>query len=140
VWSLIKMVLIRIAAIRLVYRLFGGLLLVPLAFLLKFVGLPVLIVLSIIALPLMFALFAIGLPVFLVLLMGSALLWLLGFALSIGAVALKFAVLVVLPVWLIWKFVGAVRCRRRSGGSARAPAEPDLDAGAGAAATGDTIA
>ena len=122
-WSLIKLVLLRIAAVRLLFRLFGGLVLVPVAFLLKVIGVPLLIVLAVLALPVFFVLFILGLPVFMVLIGGGAVLALLAASLSIGAVVLKVALFVVLPVWLVWRLARACRgCRRRDeGGSGASP-------------------
>jgi hypothetical protein len=94
---------LRLAAIRWAIKSFVGLgLLVPLAFVLKFVGLPVLIVLGVLAAPVMFVLFLLGLPVFLVLVVAALLMAGLFFALTIGLVALKIFVFIVLPIWLAW--------------------------------------
>jgi hypothetical protein len=110
-WSLIKSILLRIAAVRLLFKIFGGFLLLPLAFLLKVIGLPVLMVILVLAMPVLFMLFVFGLPIFLVLIVGGAILGLLGAALSIGMVVLKFAILFVLPLWVAWKLATFIRDR-----------------------------
>ena len=94
---------LRLAAIRWAIKSFVGLgLLVPLAFVLKFVGLPVLMVLGVLAMPVMLILFLFGLPVFLVLIVAALLIGGLFFALTVGMVALKIFLFVVLPIWLVW--------------------------------------
>jgi len=94
---------LRLAAIRWALKSFVGLgLLVPLAFVLKFVGLPVLMVLGVLAMPVMLILFLFGLPVFLVLIVAALLIGGLFFALTVGLVALKIFLFVVLPIWLVW--------------------------------------
>jgi hypothetical protein len=102
-FATITSVALRLAAIRWAIKSFVGLgLLVPLAFVLKFVGLPVLIVLGVLAAPVMFVLFLLGLPVFLVLIVAALLMAGLFFVLTIGLIALKIFLFVILPVWLVW--------------------------------------
>lgn len=102
-FATITSVALRLAAIRWAVKSFVGLgLLVPLAFVLKFVGLPVLIVLGVLAAPVMFVLFLLGLPVFLVLIVAALLMGGLFFVLTIGLVALKIFLFVILPIWLVW--------------------------------------
>jgi hypothetical protein len=106
VFATITSLVVRLAAIRWAIKSFVGLgLLVPIAFLLKVVGLPILAVLGVLAMPVLFVLFLFGLPVFLVLMVGGFLLGLVGTMLSVGLAALKIFVFVVLPVWLVWKLV-----------------------------------
>ena len=62
--------------------------------------------LGVLAAPVLFVLFLFGLPVFLVLIVGAMLLAGLFFMLTIGMVAFKIFLFVVLPMWLIWKLVG----------------------------------
>ncbi len=94
----------RLAVIPWLLKTVGGLaVLIPIAFVLKLVGLPVLIVLGVLALPVLFVLFVLGLPIFLVVLVGGGLMALLFFALSIGMVALKVFIFVVLPIVLVFK-------------------------------------
>jgi hypothetical protein len=141
-WSLIKWLALRVAAVRWLFKSVGGFaLLVPIAFLLKLIGLPVMMVLAVLALPVLFILFIFGLPIFLVMAAGGMVMTLLFALLSIGIVALKVAVLVVLPALLFWKIVTAIwgrgRGRRKgggtddadSGGSASGPETGPIDGG-----------
>jgi hypothetical protein len=124
-WSMITGLLVRIAALRWLFKLGGLGLLVPIAFLLKVVGLPILAVLSVIALPLLVLLFIFGLPVFMVFIVGSMLMGLLGVVLTIGIAALKIGLFVVLPIWLVWTLGRKLVCAmRRKGGDDTPPASP----------------
>lgn len=103
----ITALVVRLAAIRWAFKTLLGLgVLVPVAFILKVVGLPILAVLSVLALPVLFVLFLFGLPVFLVLIVGAVLMAGLFFMLTLSMVALKIFLFVVLPIWLIWKVAG----------------------------------
>jgi hypothetical protein len=126
-WSMISRLLLRIAALRWLFKLGGLGLLLPIAFILKMVGLPLLMVLCVLAIPVLLLLFVFGLPIFLVLIVGSMLMGLLGFVLTIGVAALKIGLFVVLPIWLVWAIFGKVfrRCRRR-GGDDTTPPEPPV--------------
>ena len=102
--GLIKWIVVKLAVVRLLWKLLGGLgLFLPLAFLLKLVGLPALMVLGVLALPLLFVLFIIGLPIFLVFAVGGVFLAFVFLALTLGLVALKVALFVVLPIWIVWQ-------------------------------------
>lgn len=97
---------VRLAAIRWAIKSLVGLgLLVPVAFVLKLVGLPILIVLGVLAAPVLFVLFLLGLPIFLVLIVAGLLMAGLFFALTVGLFALKVFVFVVLPILLVWTLV-----------------------------------
>jgi hypothetical protein len=103
----ITALVVRLAAIRWAFKTIFGLgVLIPFAFLLKLVGLPILAVLGVLAMPVLFVLFLFGLPIFLVLIVGAGLLAGLFFLLTIGMFAFKIFLFVVLPVWLVWKLVG----------------------------------
>jgi hypothetical protein len=103
----ITALVVRLAAIRWAFKTLMGLgVLVPVAFILKLVGLPVLAVLSVLAMPVLFVLFLFGLPIFLVLIVGAGLLAGLFFLLTLGMIAFKIFLFVVLPIWLIWKVAG----------------------------------
>jgi hypothetical protein len=105
----ITALVVRLAAIRWAIKTLVGVgVLVPVAMILKFVGLPVLAVLSVLALPVLFVLFLFGLPIFLVLVVGALLLAGLFFMLTLGMIAFKIFLFVVLPIWLIWKVAGWV--------------------------------
>lgn len=101
-WAAIRWMVLRLAAVRWIFKLGGFVLLVPLAFLLKIIGLPLLAVLSIVGLPILFLLLVFGLPIFMVLLVGGLLMGALGALLSIGIAALKIGLFVILPIWLVW--------------------------------------
>lgn len=132
-WSLIKWLAMRLAVVRWIFKVLGLVAFLPIAFLLKAVGLPLLIVLAVLALPVLFLLFLFGLPIFLVLLVGGLAMGALFLALSIGVMALKFAIFVVLPIWLVYKLVSWL-FRDRSGGVARPDVHgPDPATGADAA-------
>lgn len=102
-WSLLKWLVMRLAIVRWIVKVLGLLAFLPIAFLLKAVGLPLLIILAVLALPVLFLLFLFGLPIFLVLLAGGLAMGVLFAALSLGVFALKIAIFVVLPAWLLWK-------------------------------------
>src|SRR5437763_4546530 len=100
---------VRLAAIRWAFKSLVGLgVLVPVAFLLKFVGLPILAVLGVLAFPVLLLLFVLGLPIFLVLIVAALVLGGLFFVMTLGLLAIKFLVFVVLPIWLLWLAVSFV--------------------------------
>ena len=105
-WSAIRWLVLRIVAARWLFKLSGLGLLVPLALLLKAIGLPLLGVLSVLAFPILILLFLFGLPVFLVLVVGGLFMGMLAMVLMVGLVALKIGLFIVLPIWLFWK-IGA---------------------------------
>jgi hypothetical protein len=105
-WSAIRWLVLRVVAARWLFKLSGLGLLVPLALLLKAIGLPLLGVLSVLAFPILILLFLFGLPVFLVLVVGGLFMGMLAMVLMVGLVALKIGLFVVLPIWLFWK-IGA---------------------------------
>ncbi len=123
-WAMITRIALRLAALRWLFKLGGLGLLLPLVLLLKTIGLPLLMILAVVALPVLLLLFLFGLPVFMVFIAGSLVMGLLAMLVTIGVAALKFAVFVVLPIWLIWSMSStAVRwafrrrhCRDDEGG------------------------
>lgn len=121
IWSLIKWLAMRIAPLRWLFKIAGMAIFVPIALLLKTIGLPLLLILGVLALPILFFLFLFGLPIFLVLAAGGAIIGLLFAILSVGLVAIKIALVVVLPIWLIWKIVSWIFCRRKNGGTDTRP-------------------
>ena len=110
-WAMISRWVLRLAALRWLFKLGGLGLLLPVALLLKAIGLPLLAILAVVALPILILLFLFGLPIFLVLIFGTMAMGLVGVVLTIGVVAIKIGLFVVLPVWLIWKF-GSLVCGR----------------------------
>ena len=92
----------------------GLMLLVPAAILLAAIGLPIALVIGILALPVLIVLFLVGLPL---LIIGGLVVGLLGAVfgvlmafLSVGIVALKLALFVLVPVvilaWIVKRLVG----------------------------------
>jgi hypothetical protein len=124
-WAMISKLLLRLAALRWFLKLGGLGLLVPIAFLLKVVGLPILAILSVLALPILLILFVFGLPIFLVLIAGTMLMGFLGMVLSIGVAAVKIGLFVVLPIWLVWK-LACWLFRRGGGGTTEKPSSTDV--------------
>src|ERR1051325_6178809 len=74
---------------------------------------PFLIVLGVLALPILFLLFVFGLPIMFVLLAGGALMGLLFAVLSVGLVVVKLAIVIGLPIYLMWKLFSWLFGRRR---------------------------
>ena len=107
-WSAIRWLLLRIAAIRWIFKLGWLGLLIPIAFVLKSIGLPLLIILLVLALPILVLLFVFGLPIFLVVMAGGAFMGLVSMVLTLSFAVLKIAILVVLPIWLlfaVWSWI-----------------------------------
>jgi hypothetical protein len=101
-WLLLKSLLTKWALFKLLLKSLGSLAwLLPLAFILKAIGLPILALLAILALPLLILLFVIGLPILLVVVVGGALLTFTMWMLSIGMVVLKIALPIILVVWFV---------------------------------------
>jgi hypothetical protein len=102
-WTVLKALALRMA----VGRTLGGMLatlflfLVPLAGVLKVIGLPVLIVLGLVGAPIFLLLAAIGLPLLVVVGFGGVLLLLVGGLLALGILAIKIALPIILIVWLV---------------------------------------
>jgi hypothetical protein len=105
-WNLITSLLAKWALLKLVLKTLGSLgWLLPVAFILKLVGLPVLIVLAILALPVFIVLAIVGLPIMFVIVAGIFLLVGFFFLLSMGLLVLKIAIPVLLIYWLFkWWF------------------------------------
>jgi hypothetical protein len=119
-WAILKWLATRLAIVRWIFKILGFLSFLPIAFLLKTIGLPILIVLAILALPIFLLLFLFGLPIFLVFAVGALAMGVLFAALAFGLFALKFAIFVVLPVWLLWR-LAAWMFRERNGPEATTP-------------------
>ena len=114
-WSAIRWLVLRIVAARWLFKLGGLAFLLPLAMLLKTIGLPLLGVLAILALPILVLLFLFGLPIFLVFVAGGLFMGMIGMVLTMGLAAIKIGLFVVLPIWLIWKLFS--KLFRRGGGT-----------------------
>lgn len=96
-------------------------LLAPFAAVLKFIGLPVLLVVGIIGAPVFLLLAAVGLPGLLVVGVGVVMMLAIGLLLTLGLLALKIALPIILIVWF-------VRWLRRPK-SAQPPMAPSPEAG-----------
>ena len=77
-WSAIRWIVLRFAAIRWLFKLGWLGTLIPIVLLLKTIGLPLLAILSIVAIPLLILLFLFGLPIILVLVFGGLVMGALG--------------------------------------------------------------
>jgi hypothetical protein len=122
-WSAIRWLVLRLVAARWLFKLSGLALLIPIAMLLKTIGLPLLGVLSVLALPVLVLLFVFGLPIFLVLVVGGLFMGLVGVVLTIGLAAIKIGLFIVLPVWLVWALFS--KLFRRGGGTNGASTKGD---------------
>ena len=76
-------------------------LLAPFAAVLKFIGLPVLLVVGIVGAPVFLLLAAVGLPGLLVVGVGVVMMLAIGLLLTLGLMALKFVLPIVLIVWFV---------------------------------------
>jgi hypothetical protein len=123
-WSAIKWLLLRIAAIRWVFKLGWLGLLIPIAFVLKTIGLPLLLILLVLALPVLFMFFVFGLPVFLVVMAGGAFMGLVSFVLTLSFAVLKIAIFVVLPIWLVFAIAPRVARWFKRGGNGGSDSKP----------------
>jgi len=126
-WSAIRWIVLRLAAIRWLFKLGWLGMLVPIVLLLKTIGLPLLGILSIVAIPLLILLFLFGLPIILVLTFGGLIMGVLAFVVTIGVAALKIGIFVVLPIWLMLVVARKLYCwmfKRGDGGNGSGPSAP----------------
>lgn len=91
--------------------------------LLKFLALPLLVVMGLLGLPLLVVIALLGFPLFIVFAIAGVVLALLGAVVSFGFVALKIFLFVVLPLWLLWRFMRFAFGGRRAGATATAGGE-----------------
>jgi len=105
-WVLLKSLLAKWAILKLLLRALGSLgWLIPLALMLKAIGLPILILLAVLALPVLLVLAVLGLPFLLVVVVGGFLLTVTMWIVGIGLAALKIVIPIVLVYWLVkWAF------------------------------------
>jgi hypothetical protein len=106
-WLMLKGLALRFV----VGRTVGGMLatlfavLLPIGGILKFVGLPLLIVLGVLGAPVFLLLAVIGLPILFVLGIGGAILLFIGVLLTVGFMAIKILLPIILIVWFVrWIF------------------------------------
>jgi hypothetical protein len=144
-WSAIRWLVLRLVAARWLFKLGGLAFLVPLALLLKTIGLPILGVLGVLVFPILVLLFLFGLPIFLVLLFGSLFIGMLGMVLTLGVAAIKIGLFIVLPAWLVWKLFTKVFRRGgdshggTNGGSAKSDTSSDTSTSPSSSAATDPI-
>jgi hypothetical protein len=101
-WTLLKSLLTKWALFKVLLKTLGSLAwLIPIALVLKAIGLPMLLLLLILALPIFIILALVGLPFLLVLVGGGLLLGGFFFLLSLGLAALKIAIPIMIIVWLV---------------------------------------
>jgi hypothetical protein len=101
-WSMLKVLLVQGFLARTALRSFAWLAwILPLGFLLKWVGLPIIAVLGTLALPVLILLAIVGLPIIVIVVFGGMLLTIAGFVLTMGLAVLK----VLLPVALVFLVV-----------------------------------
>jgi hypothetical protein len=103
------------------FLVFGALtlfVLLPVAGILTIIGLPLIAVLGAVAVPVLILLFLVGLPVAVVLgvaVVGIGIIFaLLGAMVGLGLAALKLALFVALPVWIVFWLIGKMRRREAS--------------------------
>lgn len=101
-WAILKSLIVQGVIARTALRSLGWLAwLLPAGFLLKWVGLPLLMVLGVLALPVLLLLLVIGLPVFVVLLFAGAVMAVLGVLLTVGVALAKVIIPIVIVVWAV---------------------------------------
>ncbi|MFN8572245.1 MAG: hypothetical protein U0132_09315 [Gemmatimonadaceae bacterium] len=101
-WALLKSLLAKWAVFKVLLKALGSLAwLIPIAFILKAIGIPMLVLLLILAAPILLVLAVIGLPILLVFVVGGFLLSILFTILSVGFAALKIVLPIVLVVWVV---------------------------------------
>jgi hypothetical protein len=124
-WSIVKAILLKLGVLRGLIAVLGSLAaILPIAIaLLKLLGWPLLLVLSVLALPLLLVLALVGFPIIAVLGIAGLVLGMAFAVIKLGLVALKFAVFVILPIWVAWK-VAKWAFGSRDGGERRAPESP----------------
>jgi hypothetical protein len=104
-WALIKSLFAQWALFKILLKSLGSLAwLLPVAFLLKFLGIPALIVLAVLALPLFIILLIVGLPMAFVAVTGVVILAGIFFLLSLGIAVLKLAIPIVI-VYFLFKWI-----------------------------------
>jgi hypothetical protein len=121
-WSLLKTLLVQGILARTALRSFGWLVwLLPLGFLFKWIGLPLLAILGTLSIPVLILLAVIGLPIIVVIVFGGILMSIVGFVLTAGIAVLK----VMIPVLLVfWVARWALRSRSKDPSAPATPATP----------------
>ena len=118
-WALLKSLLTKWAFFKVLLKALGSLAwLIPVAFVLKAIGLPFLLLLLVLGAPILIVLAVIGLPVLVVLVLGGFLISALFALLALGVTALKIALPIVFVVWIVNWFV---KSRENPGGEVSPP-------------------
>ncbi len=118
-WVLLKSLLAKWAFFKVLLKALGSLAwLIPIAFLLKAIGIPLLILLLILGAPILIVLAVVGLPLLFVLIIGGFLISTLFAILAIGVTALKIALPIVFIVWIVNWFI---KSRENPGGEVTPP-------------------
>lgn len=101
-WALIKSLLTQWALLKVLLKTLGSLAwLIPVAFILKTIGLPMLLLLLLLALPIFIVLALIGLPFILVIVVGVMLVAGLFLLLKVGFIALMIALPIMIVYWVV---------------------------------------
>jgi hypothetical protein len=118
-WALLKSLVAKWAFFKVLLKALGSLAwLIPVAFVLKAVGIPALMLLLILGAPILIVLAVVGLPVLFVLIIGGFLISALFAILAIGVTALKFALPIIFVVWIVNWFI---KSRENPGGDISPP-------------------
>ena len=126
-WVLLKSLFAKWALFKILLKTLGSLAwLIPIAFILKAIGLPLLALIGVLGAPIFIVLAIVGLPFILVFVFGGILLAILFGILSMGLVALKVALPIILMVWLVRWMLRSTKDKPDTG----PPPVADADAGA----------
>jgi hypothetical protein len=117
-WAIVKAILMKFGMLRWLIAVLGSLAAVlPIAIaLIKLLGWPLLLVMLVLGLPLLLVLAIVGFPLIAVLAIAAVVMGMVFAALTLGAMALKFFLFVVVPIWLMWKVASWMFGKRRDGG------------------------
>ena len=116
-WSLIKVILGKFGMLRGLLALLASIAAaLPIALaLLKLVGWPVLVVMLVLGLPLLLVLAVLGFPFVVVLGIAVVAMSVVFAVITLGVIALKVFLFVVLPAWLLWRLASWAFGRRGGG-------------------------
>jgi hypothetical protein len=120
--SIVKAILMKFGMLRGLIAVLSSLAaILPIAIaLIKLLGWPIIAVLFVLSMPLLLVLAIIGFPLMAVLGIAALVMGIAFAVITLGLIALKFFLFVVLPIWLLWK-AASWAFRGRGGGEKRAP-------------------
>ena len=125
-WALLKSLVAKWAFFKVLLKALGSLAwLIPIAFVLKAIGIPALVLLLILGAPILIVLAVIGLPLLFVLIVGGVLISALFAILAIGVSVLKIAIPIALVAWIVNWFI---KSRENGGDDITAPLSDAPDA------------